>query len=613
MSAAIIRKCNACQTKIILSEACNEMTCSACRTRQCYVCRETLNGNTSHQWAVSGGVSGCRRYPEVSHDAQRIRERTSARERAIMEWCESHQRVLIEDLDLDHVILEQEEGQAPEFNDTANLLTRLDELDQARWRRKRVSSDWGPDHRWSSSNHHNYYNSVDQIEFSASEREKLFAARQEWVQRRERELRDRTDAKEKGLNERHQLLQGRESTVQQRERSQQGRETRLREQEVRQSQKERTLDADIRRIEERERRLRADETTLQEGKGRNEVEDRRLRAQQISLEATAQDLEKQKNDLNEAKLRFTLEKAEADATNRDKVEELEVLLNVLEKKSIALRKAEAQADQNLRENQKEKRRLEQRAEETELSEQGLVERTKREVEFQKKLREERETWVMSVNDIKVTLDTLKTQVMEERDMLEAVKSRRRHVENLEQHWKEAIQFRNISRWVLRGLQNIFSTIILCLMVALIATAPLEQSPSVSIHYCLSIAALSIATWYYTWFIQYSSTAYVYSRSIIYIDAFNALCYLAGGLVLVVQLGTSGCQDFPSVSRRGFRAESSRCHLAQASSAFMWLGKLSHFLGVTGRVCFIFDDYCFDVAFEVDGKTKGCSVVERIER
>ena len=47
MSEASIRKCPKCQQTFVKEDGCNKMTCSACRTLSCYICRAVITGTFS--------------------------------------------------------------------------------------------------------------------------------------------------------------------------------------------------------------------------------------------------------------------------------------------------------------------------------------------------------------------------------------------------------------------------------------------------------------------------------------------------------------------------------------------------------------------------------------
>lgn len=57
-SAALIRKCNKCQTPFIKEYGCNKMTCTKCRSLQCYVCSETVTSYDHFNDQARGGKTG---------------------------------------------------------------------------------------------------------------------------------------------------------------------------------------------------------------------------------------------------------------------------------------------------------------------------------------------------------------------------------------------------------------------------------------------------------------------------------------------------------------------------------------------------------------------------
>ncbi|KAK6853210.1 hypothetical protein PG995_010022 [Apiospora arundinis] len=58
MSAAMIRRCNSCKNPFIKQDGCNKITCTRCRTIQCYVCRQTVKGYDHFNDATRGGKEG---------------------------------------------------------------------------------------------------------------------------------------------------------------------------------------------------------------------------------------------------------------------------------------------------------------------------------------------------------------------------------------------------------------------------------------------------------------------------------------------------------------------------------------------------------------------------
>ncbi|KAK8080527.1 hypothetical protein PG997_008345 [Apiospora hydei] len=58
MSEAIIRRCNSCKNPFIKQDGCNKITCTRCRTIQCYVCRQTVKGYDHFNDATRGGKEG---------------------------------------------------------------------------------------------------------------------------------------------------------------------------------------------------------------------------------------------------------------------------------------------------------------------------------------------------------------------------------------------------------------------------------------------------------------------------------------------------------------------------------------------------------------------------
>ncbi|KAK8028167.1 E3 ubiquitin-protein ligase [Apiospora marii] len=58
MSEAMIRRCNSCKNPFIKQDGCNKITCTRCRTIQCYVCRQTVKGYDHFNDASRGGKEG---------------------------------------------------------------------------------------------------------------------------------------------------------------------------------------------------------------------------------------------------------------------------------------------------------------------------------------------------------------------------------------------------------------------------------------------------------------------------------------------------------------------------------------------------------------------------
>lgn len=58
MSEAVIRKCNNCANPFIKQDGCNKISCTRCRTLQCYVCRKTVQDYTHFNDTNRGGKEG---------------------------------------------------------------------------------------------------------------------------------------------------------------------------------------------------------------------------------------------------------------------------------------------------------------------------------------------------------------------------------------------------------------------------------------------------------------------------------------------------------------------------------------------------------------------------
>jgi TRIAD3 protein (E3 ubiquitin-protein ligase RNF216) len=72
MSAALIRKCNKCQTPFVKEEGCNKMTCTrnGCRNIQCYVCSKSCDYNHFDDTRRGGKPGNCPLFESVEdrHD-----------------------------------------------------------------------------------------------------------------------------------------------------------------------------------------------------------------------------------------------------------------------------------------------------------------------------------------------------------------------------------------------------------------------------------------------------------------------------------------------------------------------------------------------------------------
>ncbi|ORY58171.1 uncharacterized protein BCR38DRAFT_353404, partial [Pseudomassariella vexata] len=98
MSEAVIRKCNKCSNPFIKQDGCNKITCTRCRTIQCYVCRQTVKDYSHFNDTSRGGKEGqCPLF-----DATEERHQNEVR-RAEEEM---RQKVAQENPDVDNVFLE---------------------------------------------------------------------------------------------------------------------------------------------------------------------------------------------------------------------------------------------------------------------------------------------------------------------------------------------------------------------------------------------------------------------------------------------------------------------------------------------------------------------------
>ncbi|KAI0890273.1 uncharacterized protein GGS22DRAFT_150457 [Annulohypoxylon maeteangense] len=88
MSEALIRKCNNCQHPYVKLEGCNKITCTRCRTLQCYVCRKTIIGYNHFNDPSRGGHQGqCPLYDktEQRHEEEIRQAEETTRKKVEME------------------------------------------------------------------------------------------------------------------------------------------------------------------------------------------------------------------------------------------------------------------------------------------------------------------------------------------------------------------------------------------------------------------------------------------------------------------------------------------------------------------------------------------------
>ncbi|RYP48377.1 hypothetical protein DL768_005746 [Monosporascus sp. mg162] len=100
MSEALIRKCNKCRNPFVKEDGCNKITCTRCRTIQCYICRETVKDYSHFNDTSRGGKNG--QCPLFDSTEQRHRDEVQRAEEA------ARQKVTQERPDVD--------GEALQFN-----------------------------------------------------------------------------------------------------------------------------------------------------------------------------------------------------------------------------------------------------------------------------------------------------------------------------------------------------------------------------------------------------------------------------------------------------------------------------------------------------------------
>ncbi|CAL3962936.1 unnamed protein product [Diplocarpon coronariae] len=98
MSAAMIRKCNKCDTPFVKEEGCNKMTCTSngCRNIQCYVCHKSCDYSHFNDQNRGGKVGNCPLFEsaEKRHDE----EVTRAEKEILDQVLAAHPQYTIDDL-----------------------------------------------------------------------------------------------------------------------------------------------------------------------------------------------------------------------------------------------------------------------------------------------------------------------------------------------------------------------------------------------------------------------------------------------------------------------------------------------------------------------------------
>jgi len=98
MTAALIRKCNKCDTPFIKEEGCNKMTCSrpGCHNIQCYVCSKSCGYDHFDDQSRGGKAGNCPLFESVS--ARHEMEVNAAEQAALAEVRAKHPEYTAEDL-----------------------------------------------------------------------------------------------------------------------------------------------------------------------------------------------------------------------------------------------------------------------------------------------------------------------------------------------------------------------------------------------------------------------------------------------------------------------------------------------------------------------------------
>jgi TRIAD3 protein (E3 ubiquitin-protein ligase RNF216) len=98
MSAALIRKCNKCQTPFVKEEGCNKMTCTrnGCRNVQCYVCSQNAGYDHFNDTSRGGKTGNCPLFESVE---QRHEDEVNNAEKAALDKARAeHPEYTEEDL-----------------------------------------------------------------------------------------------------------------------------------------------------------------------------------------------------------------------------------------------------------------------------------------------------------------------------------------------------------------------------------------------------------------------------------------------------------------------------------------------------------------------------------
>ena len=126
MTAALIRRCNKCDTPFIKEEGCNKMTCSrpGCRNIQCYVCSKSCGYEHFDDRSRGGKAGNCPLFESV--EKRHEKEVREAEQMAVARIRAEHPEYTEEDLKINvSESVQNDEDRRKASNPRANLMAHM--------------------------------------------------------------------------------------------------------------------------------------------------------------------------------------------------------------------------------------------------------------------------------------------------------------------------------------------------------------------------------------------------------------------------------------------------------------------------------------------------------
>jgi len=126
---------------------------------------------------------------------------------------------------------------------------------------------------------------------------------------------------------------------------------------------------------------------------------------------------------------------------------------------------------------------------------------------------------------------------------------------------------------MRGLQFFWTLLIISLVGNMVATAS-HGNPAI-VNYDMFAAVFAMLSLFYLIPATFKENLSFHPMLMVGLDGFNTLFYFVGGVAMAAYLGVHSCGNaaftHSNFITNGSPNTSSRCHEAQATTAFLWFG------------------------------------------